>query len=133
MPAVPFAPGRHWHPVANAMALGGVMGRSELRRRLLTSDRCWVFEGIAPVFIKGQECTLVTGFVVVRGRQQVVWAYTRPRNQGSGIMVALLDAAGIDTTTTMQMLTRTPVSDAIVADLVRRGWKIEFNDRQEAA
>jgi hypothetical protein len=93
--------------------------------------RCIVWEGTQSVVIGGVERALVLGFVIVRRSQEVLWCYVRSSNRGNGLMVALLDAAGVDTTRTMRMATRTPASDAICEDLIARGWQITLKEPDE--
>lgn len=132
MPTANYDQEKHWHPVADAFSLGTGSSRRDLRRLLsTTSAKCVVYEGIEPVLIKAVMRTLVIGFVIVAGPQEVIWAYVKPRNRNNGLLVALLDSAGIDTTRPIHMLTRTPASDQIVHHLINRGWQITLENNQE--
>jgi hypothetical protein len=67
--------------------------------------------------------------VVVADPQIVIWTYTQTRVRKAGNMVALLTAAGTDTTRAMRAAFRSPACDG----LIRGGWPIRYLERDELA
>ena len=121
---VAYDPGLHRRFVFSAWCHGAGEPFDRLHRLLRAGARCAVRVGNKnrPVLINGQMRILIMSYLVLAAPQTVVWAYTKPKLRGQGLMKELLEHMGVDRKQPITVLFRSPVSDALKAG----GWPITY-------
>lgn len=118
---VPYDPEVHRRFVFSAWCLGAGEPFDRLHRIFRAGARCAVRVGAS-------NPDLFMGYVIAAPEPQtIVWAYTKERLQGEGIMTELLEHLGVDRRKPIVALFRSPAADA----LVRKGWPIRYGTDDE--
>jgi hypothetical protein len=111
---VPYDPDLHRRFVFSAWCAGAGEPWEVLHRLLRAGARCAVWVGTT------NPALFMAYAVVMPERQTVVWAYTKERLRGQGIMRALLEHLGVRCQWPITVLFWSPVAEA----LIEGGWQI---------
>ncbi len=113
---VPYDPDLHRRFVFSAWCGGAGEPFDRLHRLFREGARCAVRVG------ETNEALFYGYAIVAAAPQTLVWAYTKEKLRGQGIMRALLQHLGVDVKAPMVALFHAPAFDALIA----KGWPITY-------